>query len=576
MKKQLLKLWLRTSVFATLFSFSAATVSAQFFNPPVACENTYVTSPNIGLTDHTSAYSTEMANIPGYGQVNLVLAGWDHVSPAQPAGFSWQYLPQANPCVTLAQGIVPYFNCRDIEVAWVDAGGDPEIVVAYYQNGVGHMVDVYSLSTGVPVLAYTNVLSAMTNYTRISIDSHIPPYAVGIVWEDAGTLKTVCGLTGGFGVITWSNILSITGTAGETVPDLVFNHGSGLWLQTVSYNPGTGNFTEFQYDFWTAMGTLGTTIAPIVNDVNFVGFCNSGGGGGNPNDAQLAPPAARRCPYPNIDAPGHGPESWAYTYTTNNADISVRLFDQPTATLATVIVNNGTFGIAPINGSINRHPFCYYNRMPCGIQGIVTAWHTTAIDIGTGLTAGYAGMQMTTDGTILLSPPDYLTVANNPTWASPTPVLSISKQDDGVQYMYTVFPELDPSGTFRMEHKYPALCFTSFKGEGQENNTPIACNDDEKRAAFLSSHKATHSMNLYPNPFNASFSLSFPAIYQQEEMSLVVTNITGIVVGSYNGPAATANAYLNEVSMGLGSGTYLVDVNIKGKVKETLKVTKLQ
>jgi hypothetical protein len=562
MKKLVIKHWLRVSVFATLFSFSAATGSAQFFNPPTACENTYVTSPNIGLTDHTSAYSTNVANISGYGNVNLVLAGWDHVNPTQPAGFSWQYLPPSNPCAILAQGIVPYFNCRDIEVAWVDAAGDPEIVVAYYQNGVGHMVDVYSLSTGVPVLMYTNTLSAMPNYTRISIDSHIPPYAVGIIWEDVGGLKTICGNTTGFGVITWSNILSIIGTAGETVPDLVFNHASGLWLQSVSYNPGTGNFTEFQYDFWAVMGTTGTTIAPMVNDVNFVGPCNAGPGSG------------RRCPYPNIDAPGHGPESWAYTYTTNSADISVRLFDQPTATFATVIVNNGTFGIAPINGSLNRYPFCYYNFSGCGSGSIVTAWHTTAVDIGTGTTAGYAGMQMTTDGSALLSATDYLGVAMNPTWASQTPVLSISKQDDGLQYMYTIFPEIDPMGSFQLEHKYPPLCFASFKGEGQEHS-PIACNDEEQRAAFISSKKGTNSISVYPNPSDVSFSLSVPAIYQQEEMTLVVTNILGVVAGSYNGPAANANAYLTNFSAGLESGTYLINVDIKGKTKEILKVTKV-
>ncbi|OJW84590.1 MAG: hypothetical protein BGO69_07660 [Bacteroidetes bacterium 46-16] len=570
MKKQFLrKLLLRTGVCVlSLTCLFSTKVSAQF-NPPTAFEDTYPATPSIGLTGHTSAYSFSGATIPGYGPIDLVLAGWDDANPLQPEGVSWRYLQMGNPTAVLAQGTIPYSNVRDLEVGWLDVPGDPEMLVAYYLNGTGHMLDVYSMSTGTPVLSYTNVLSTMPNYTRISMDCHVPPYAMAVAWEDVGGINTVVGLNNA--PITFSNILTLTGTAGETGVDLAFVHTStGLMLQTAYYNPTTGNITESMFDFWTALGTLGTTITPTVNDINPVGVCN-----GVQQDDPKAPKPIRVCPYINIDGPGHyNVDNWAYTYTTDNNNISVRLMDLNTSPFAsTVIVNNGSvWGGMTTNGNQNINPFCYYNRMNCMNTGIVVAWYTNAIDPMTGSTAGYIGLNMNENGTALVSAPDYLTVANNPTWASPTPVLSISKQDDQLQYMYTVFPEMDPFGNFQLENKYPPFCVNSFKQAGQEHSE-VTCNDEAKRAAFLDAHS---KVAVYPNPYTSSFNLSIPADYQQDELTVTVSDLLGVSVGQYKGAANHANTYLAQLSKGLSNGTYLVHVNINGKLKQTMKVTKLQ
>jgi hypothetical protein len=585
MKRQLLsKLWLRTTALASVLSCVAVLQANAQFNAPTSFEDTYPVAPAIGLTDHTSAYSFHMANVNPYGPVDILLAGWDHATAAQPAGVSWRLVTA--PGAVVAQGVIPYTNVRDLEVGWLDVGGDPQIIVAYYDNGsaippvaAGHKVDVYSLSTGTPVWLYTNVLSTMPNYTRISIDCHIPPYAVAIAWEDTRGINTVCGLNTGPGIV-FSNILNLTGTRGETGVDLAFNHTpTGLMLQCVYYNPTTGNITESEYDFWTAMGTAGTSITPVVNDVNYVGPCSPGTGGGGGGDDQPLPPAgAAVCPYMNIDAPGHyGVDNWAYTYTLNNNDISVRLLDLNTATLSTVIVNNGSvWGGLSTSGSVNIHPFPYYNWLGCTGTGIVVAWYTNAIDPGTGAAAGYLGLQMNENGTGLISAPDYLTVANNPTQASPTPVLSISKQDDMLPYMYTVFPEVDASGSFQMENKFPGLCFASFKGE-QGAHQGIACNDEAKIAAFMNTQRSSQSnISVYPNPTKSSFSLAMSPATNQKDVNLSITDITGQVVGAYSGQAMKANAYLQEMSKQLVNGSYIINVTIDGKDKETLKAVKIQ
>jgi hypothetical protein len=584
MKQQLLrKLMLRASGLALaatcLFS---VTVSAQTFNPPAAYEDTYPTTPSIGLTDHTSAYSNTMLNIAPYGACDLVLAGWDHSSLAQPEGVSWRLLQPGNPSVIFAQGVIPYKKVRDLEVGWLDVAGDPEILVAYYRNGVGHMLDVYSLASGTPAFLYTKVLSTMTNYTRISMDCHIPPYAVGIAWQDVGGINVVCGLNSGPG-INFSNILTLTGTSGETGPDLAFVHtGTGLMLQTVYYNPATGNITESMFDFWTAMGTPGFTITPTVNDVNLVGVCQPVN---PPADAQpaaaapAAPPAIKQCPYMNIDGPGHyGVDNWAYTYTIDPNNIYVRLMDLNTSPFATTVnVTNGSLGNKPINMNMNLYPFPFYNRISCPNDGIVVAWYTNTMDPMTGAQAGYIGMNMTINGTVLLSAPDYLTVANNPTWASPTPVLSLSKQDDGLPYMYTVFPERDPFGSFQLENKYPAQCVSSWKPSGDAHNGTFACNDADKIANYNKSHHLSASgISVYPNPTNSTFALNMYTANQQSDMTIVVTDILGVTVGKYSGKGMNANLYLADLSKGLVSGTYLLNVNVPGQAKETLKVTKLQ
>jgi hypothetical protein len=118
----------------------------------------------------------------------------------------------------------------------------------------------------------------------------------------------------------------------------------------------------------------------------------------------------------------------------------------------------------------------------------------------------------------------------------------------------------------------------SFKGEGAEEHHETECNDEAKRQAFLASHKVqkANGISAYPNPFDGSFGLAIPAAYQQEEMTIVITNILGEVTGEYKGLGSKVNTYLDELSKTMNSGTYIVNVNVAEKTNETLKVVKLK
>jgi len=536
-------------------------VAAQVFTAPVAWEDSYPVagSPDISITTHTSAYALQGVPISG-GPYDLAMAGWDEPSGTV-AGASWRYLMPGNPSVVMNQGVINYTNARDIEVGYLDVAGSQQMLVAYYDIGVGHKIDVYDLTATGPVWLYTNVLSTSPNYGRISMDCHLT-YAVALVWEEAGVIYTMVGLNSGPS-IAFSGVLTIGKTQKDFQPDCAFSHTSmagTLNVHYVYYSPSTGRFTESSYDFWTMIYMTGGIVPVAVNDLNFVGFSS---------DPLVA----------NIDCPGHyDVENWAYAYTTNNADISVRLVDYHSTPLpVTRVVNDmSVLPCSTINMYRNMAPFPAYdpNHTP-GQANIYVGWWTGALDPAAGMTpAGYIALRMNEFGNMVVSPIDYLTVANNPTWGTQTPVLSFSKQDDMFNYLYTVFPEWDPTTPgYRLENKYHNWPTAAFKGEGSH---PFECNDEAKIAEFKKHQVAATTVKAYPNPFSNVLGVAYPSAMQQDVTTVSVTDMTGKVMGTYNGQVSKVNAYLTDLSKQLSPASYLLHVSVEGKVNETIKITKLQ
>ncbi|MBN8671518.1 MAG: T9SS type A sorting domain-containing protein [Chitinophagales bacterium] len=543
---------------------SGTQLYAQVFTAPIGFEDSWPAagSPNINITTHTSAYSFANVSITGVGMCDVAFAGWDEPSGTV-GGVSWRYLMPGNPAVVINQGIIPYANARDLEVGYLDVGGSQQLLVAYYSIGVGHMLDVYDLNAGGATLLYTNALSAAPNYGRISMDCHLQ-YATAITWEETGVIYTMVGLNTS-PVITFSGVLTIGGTQRDFDPDCAFSHtgmAGTLNVHYCYYSPATGLVTESSYDFWTMITMGGGTVPVAVNDLNFVGF--------------LSDPLIT-----NIDCPGHyDVENWAYAYTTNNADISVRLVDYHTTGIPiTRVVNDmSTLPCKPINMYRNLSPFPAYdpNHTP-GLVNIYVGWWTGAPDPMAGFNpAGYVALRMNEFGNAVISPIDYLTVANNPTWASQTPVLSFSKQDDMFPFLYTVFPEWDPFFPgYRLQNKYHNWATPQFKGE-EEHEHEVECNDEARIAEFKKKLLASTTIKAYPNPFTNVLGLSFPASMQQSATSVVVSDMTGKVIDTYNGQVSKVNSHLTDLSKTLSPGAYIMNVSVDGQTKQAIKVTKVQ
>ncbi|MBS1771963.1 MAG: T9SS type A sorting domain-containing protein [Bacteroidetes bacterium] len=550
----------RCVTFCITVLFLAATPAvAQNFIPPTAFEDSWPApgNPNISRTTHTSCYS--FGNIPVSGTTyDLTMAGWD--APGLPGGVSWRMLMPGNPSVVINQGIIPYpTTCQDLEVGFTFAGNGVQAAVAYYRNGVGHFVDVYSWTGLGLTLLYTMPLSTMASYTRISMDSH-KMYGLAITWQEKD-IKTIVGLGGGAG-IAWSGILTLNGTVGETMPDCAFSHtpqAGTLNVHYVYYNPVTLTVTESSYDFWIMIYMLGGGVPVLVNDANFVGPVNMS--------------------VMNLDAPDHyDVENWAYTYTPNGADICVRLIDFHTGGVpTTVIVNSGVLGNFPINVPINYNPVVAYDH-DCiygwGYGTMYVGWYTSVTDPATTNAAAYVSLQMDEAGTTLLTPLDYMTVANNPFMASGTPVMSFSKQNDQTNYLYTIFPQYwNPWGGYMMENKYHAWNTGSFKGTGR---TALTCNDEEHIKAFEQKHISSVQVKAYPNPFSNMLAITIPVEYANDNVSIVLTDITGKICGTYQGKFTDANTYLTNLSKGLHTGNYNMSLNVEGKMNENLKIVKAE
>ncbi len=532
-----------------MFSF---TTQAQTFWNPASNEDTYpiAGSPDIGTTTHTSCYS--VSNMGFYGSSeDLVVSGWDDVGT--PSGVAWRRLATGSfGSVIIAQGIIPYANVQDLEVGILQSGAGWEIYVAYYLGGTGHMLDVYDWNPGGVTLLYSIPLSATPVYGRISMDCH-KLYGLALVWEDNG-IHSMTGLSGS-PTTTYGGDVLLNGTNGYSVPDVAFTHtGSGLNVHYVYLNQAGGYLEESYYDYFALMSApSGSTILQMVEDQNF--FSNE-----------------RRYAYPNMDAPDHySKDNWAYTYTLDNQNISVRLVDYFSSIfpVTRVVNDNSILPSAPINSSNNMAPFLSYDHHMTSMASINVGWYSTQMNPMTGMAASYVHLQMDQYGTGLVAmPPDYHAIPNNPGNTSNTPVLSFSKQNEMCDYLYTVFPEMG----YQMQHKYHPWSTSPFKStETAAINTEC---EHDARIEELRKAKASVKLAAYPNPFTDRLSLAIPAELQTEKANVRIVDVMGKQVGSYNGMLLQANNYLADISQTLPPGTYLLTVDAGNTCRETIKVTK--
>lgn len=541
-----------------LVALVSTSSNAQVFNPPSSYEDTYPSGgTQISRTTHTSCYSFSGINFFGSGQ-DLVVSAWDE--PSLYATVAWRRLVPGSPSSIISQGLIPYGpGYRDMEVGFIEVAGTIKIFVAYYKMGSGHYLDIYDLMLGGPVLVGNVTLSSSTTYGRISLDCH-KLYAMSVIWEDNAFLKTRVAWNTGSSVGI-SPEITLDPYIKRYQPDVTFSHANstGALLCEYVYEEVGANrqLTQSSFDFWTMAGFGSpTTIGPSIQDIDVIGF-----------NTFVSPP--------NIDCPDHYTvQNWAYTYYTNTSnDIYVRMIDyNSTAVPQTIIVNDGSLGNFPINGSYNVNPFLSYSR---NYDDFYVGWFTDEIDPTTGTFAGYVSVDVHESGTFLMSAPDYLSVANVPTDASGTPFLSSSKYTEASDYLYTIFPQYNTSTGYEMQHKYHDWSsLASYKGDGDHNHT-ADCND-EGRIAFLAKGTANafSKANAYPNPFTNKVTVSVSANMQNEEMDVTITNITGAVVFRSTGIPSDINKQLNNLNS-LNAGIYMMNINCKAVgYSNTIKLQK--
>jgi hypothetical protein len=208
---------------AFLLATSAATVTAQTFQPPALLGITYG-DPNIKSPQRTSnhAMAGNASYLPslGLGVVDLYVAAWNDPDPGA--------LSEVTIMLTNSGGISPvwqssiiYKDVQDIEVGSRRHPGSNEttVLVAYYQNGVGHFLDEYRLVPGgVTVPVNQTQLSNATTFGRIQMDFHAL-WTGAIAWVNNSPGVNAIEATVYHNNV-WSNPTVINGTANITDMDI--------------------------------------------------------------------------------------------------------------------------------------------------------------------------------------------------------------------------------------------------------------------------------------------------------------------------------------------------------------------
>lgn len=474
-------------------------VSAQTFVPPSAIEFTFG-DPSITRPTHTSCYSArEVYTV--FGPVDIYLAGWASPITGAKSEFTWLFTNPSDPTTIAAQGSFLYNDVADIEVCLVGH----QIFVAYYKLGVGHMVDVYDITSSLtnPVVYNSTItLSGSSAYGPIQVDGLKAGVAV-IAWVNPGTgIQTI--VHDGMG---WGTTTTLTGTGNETALDIAMSNAmtGGANVHYAYYDPATGIITESQVPFTTLVSPP-PAVTPTVNDANLIGSVS-------PYSFDLV-----------LDCPdAYDVDNWAYTYANNTTDISVRFTDHhTTAVPTTVVVNSGALiGTVATTGYTVYSPAIHYGTGSFGTGNgdqIYVGWY---ISDGSAYN-GYVGLHMDESGTNLLSAADYLELPNAIT-PSLYPFIDVigagvafSKVSYGgtvPDYMYTTY--YDYSGAnYQLHHAFHKWADPVFRPAGSQ---PAALSSLENR------------VQTSPNPFHDVLHTSVD-LQKDGIVQLKLYDITGRIV----------------------------------------------
>lgn len=528
---------------ASLLVTGTSGMLAQTFVPPNAIESTHV-NPLIVRPESTACYSLSGSYVSptAYGQVDMYLAGWG-LSIAS-SELVWQFTVIDDPSTVLAQGSFVYSNVTDMEVGSVrnTTTNRTNILVAYYKQGAGHFVDVYEVtpSSATPVSFVTSMqLSHSPVYGRIRIDCN-SVYVAGIVWGDAGNgIQTIMNDGG-----NWSPVSTLDGTIGQVGADIAFSYNHNKLNVHYVYHNNAGTITESVIDYNTVLIPPGTTVYPTIQDINITG---------SPIGSRLV-----------LDCPDHyeDADNWAYTYTdASHQKVYVRFIDNnSTAVPATVVVNDGTLGITSIAGLYDTYtPALHYGSK--GING-----HTEQINVGWYITDGsfngYIDVQMNTDGTAVVSTPDYLMLPNafTPNYNVFSTGLAFSKSDlkSVPNYLYATYYDYNNvTNMYQLHHAYHKWSDIAFKG------TSI----DEQQHTVA-------SYFIHPNPFQNCLQASV-TLQESGTLQFRLLDITGRQVWQLETTLSKGTHKVTAEDLsGLMPGTYVFTATCNGQKIGTRIITK--
>ncbi|WP_162902861.1 T9SS type A sorting domain-containing protein [Taibaiella koreensis] len=549
---------------AALLAATSTQLNAQVFVAPNAVEYVFG-DPHVTPAQNTSCYSLragyayfpDMAPVLGSAYADLYVAGWNSKDIGGRHEVTVLLTEPSNPTNVLWKASIPYTGIQDLQVGSLrnPTTNNTEILVAYYQVGVGHMLDVYKLNPSVPSLASHTTLSHAPTYGRISMDFHAT-YDCAIAWvnTEAGPNKGIQAKV--YINNTWSGVSTLSGTANKAGVDIAITQING----PVSAYPlhfvysGGGFVTESSVDMSTLALAPGT-IAPTVNDNHYAG-------------AGLASRLVLDCPDFSTSTVVANPSAWAYTYS-DGINVIVRNRNATLGGVNMSIVTSGMLGnsaLDPVGGvyQVFSPAINYGQGYPNGSpEEIMVTWYATD---GAG-DNGYMALRMNANGTAITSTPDYLKLPNANTASIPSNFSSgIALSKTGPKsvgdFLYATYYDIDPvTGLYQLHHAFHKWSDVVFKGEGATGTSGSAAME------------AT-TFSAYPNPFSDKLN-TFVTLAEDGVLQLELHDMAGRLVGQYNAPLTKGGHDVAiENAKKLTAGSYMLTATVNGKKIDTKMVVK--
>jgi hypothetical protein len=216
------------------------------------------------------------------------------------------------------------------------------------------------------------------------------------------------------------------------------------------------------------------------------------------------------------------------------------------------ILTNGSLGNFAINIEQNIAPTIAYKPFSANAD---IAWASERVGLLNGTVWGYAGVELNTTTSALVSFNDYLLLANTPTLScGDNPLVALSKHTNSLNELYNCFTQEDISGTYSVQHKdHPWASTASWR---KTDPTVIAPLVSEK-------------ISVGPNPFTNTLH-----VQSAEIVSLQLMDIMGRMIAKYNGSASEVNKQLDAKAAQLSTGNYLLKVNTISGKQEVFKLSK--
>ncbi|WP_222166541.1 T9SS type A sorting domain-containing protein [Edaphocola aurantiacus] len=530
-----------------LLSLGLINASAQTYTSPVAAEFVFG-DPAISKPESASCYAFRAGIMPGYGPVDVYLAAWTCPQYGAKSEFTWQ-IANAGTTTIAFSGSFLYGDVADLEVGTMynTSTSTVQIYVAYYKLGQGHFLDVYDYVPTNPFnpvqFIGTHQLSNSPVYGRIRMDTHsIGIRSLAIVWEEPGAgINTLVGNDGNF-----ANILNLSGTNGESGPDVAFcRSNGGINVHYVYYNNATNEITESYVDFGTLLGSAGS-VTPNIEDVNALTYSLQ---------SRIV-----------LDAPDdYTADNWAYTYVDGGMiDPYVRYIDYNSGTPPTTkSMTDGSLFNYPTTGYYKiQSPALHYGMAalapgnPGATDQIHVGWYSTD-----GASSNqYLGLEMYADGSGVASAGDYLLLPNAATPSIypqfPATGIAFSKADlkYAPDFLYTVYYDYNATTSqYEFHHAFHPWGSTAFSKELTLKQTAV---------------------NTYPNPFHDRISTSV-TLQEAATVQLQLFDIAGRMVAQKR---ESVQAGTHQVQMGqlqqTVAGTYFLTTSINGKKQGTQTLIK--